>query len=101
MVGFAMYTLDVVAGELCLCRFMIDHRCQGRGYGKAALDILRRIAEDSPGILRMRLGTAPSNANGIRFYEEFGFIDTGSMEDDEEVFVLEFPDCPACITSGP
>jgi diamine N-acetyltransferase len=89
MVGFAMYTLDLEAGELYLCRFMIDRRHQGRGYGRAALDLLRSIAEETPGIRRMRLSTEPSNAAGIGFYETFGFTDTGTMEDDEEVFVLD------------
>jgi len=92
MVGFAMYTLDAPAGELYLCRFMIDQRFQGKGYGRAALDHLRSIALETPGIRRMRLSTAPANADGIRFYERFGFVDTGAMEDGEEVFVLDLPD---------
>ena len=90
MVGFAMYVLDPeVEHELYLCRFMVGELFQGKGYGTAALGILRAEAEATPGIQRMKLSTRPDNANGIRVYERFGFVDTGVLDDGEEVFVLE------------
>lgn len=89
MVGFAMYTIDEKLSELYLCRFMIDRDHQGKGYGREALALLRSIAEGTPGVTRMRLSTSPENLRGIRIYERFGFVDTGEMEDGEEVFVLE------------
>ena len=42
MVGFVMYELDYKEKELYLCRFMIDEQHQHMGYGKGALDILKR-----------------------------------------------------------
>ena len=89
MVGFAMYTIDEKLSELYLCRFMIDRDHQGKGYGREALALLRSVAEGTPGVTRMRLSTSPENLRGIKIYERFGFVDTGEMEDGEEVFVLE------------
>jgi diamine N-acetyltransferase len=89
MVGFVMYTCDYEAKELYLCRFMIDARYQGKGYGKGALDLLKEIAMGDPGIEKMKLSTSKNNANGIRIYEKFGFKDTNQMEDNEEVFVMD------------
>jgi len=89
MVGFLMYTNDYENGELYLCRFMIDAKYQGKGYGREALEKLRNIAMKDKGIKTMKLSTRKDNVNGIRIYEKFGFIDTQKMEDDEEVFILD------------
>jgi len=89
MVGFLMYTKNFEKSELYLCRFMIDQKHQGKGYGKAALDKLKEIALSDEKIHKIALSTDPKNANGIRIYEKFGFIDMNYMEDDEEVFSLD------------
>lgn len=89
MVGFIMYSIDPVKGELYLCRFMIDEKYQGKGYGKESLALLRKIAEDTPGIGRIELSTKPDNRHGIKVYEKAGFEDTGVLDDGEEVFVLK------------
>ncbi|MDP3180144.1 MAG: GNAT family protein, partial [Spirochaetaceae bacterium] len=69
--------------------FMIDQRHQGKGYGTAALGLLERIARAEPGIVRLKLSTSPENTNGIKIYTKFGFVDTGILDDGEEVFVKE------------
>lgn len=89
MVGFMMYTKDYEENELYLCRFMIDQKYQGKGYGRAAMDKLKEIAMIDENIYKIALSTSPENENGIRFYEKFGFIDMKYMEEDEEVFVLD------------
>jgi diamine N-acetyltransferase len=89
MVGFMMYTMDYDENELYLCRFMVDQKYQGKGYGKAALDILKEIAMGDEKIHKITLSTSPANANGIRIYEKFGFVDMKYMEEGEEVFVLD------------
>lgn len=89
MVGFMMYTKDYEENELYLCRFMIDQKHQGKGYGRAALDTLKEIAMRDENIHKITLSTSPKNHNGIRIYEKFGFIDMKYMEDGEEVFVLD------------
>jgi diamine N-acetyltransferase len=88
MVGFVMYAMFYERKELYLCRFMIDQRYQGKGYGKAALDLLKELAMKDEAIEYIKLSTAPDNSNGIRIYEKFGFVDQNHMEDEEEVFVL-------------
>ena len=75
--------------ELYLCRFMIDQKHQGKGYGKAALDKLKEIAMGDENINKIKLSTDPKNINGIRIYGKFGFIDMNYMDDEEEVFELD------------
>lgn len=89
MVGFLMYTKNYEENELYLCRLMIDQKHQGKGYGKAALERLREIAMSDERIHKMSLSTNPKNANGIRLYKKFGFVDMNVMDDGEEVFTLE------------
>ena len=88
MVGFMMYEKNYEENELYLCRFMIDQKHQGKGYGKAALDKLKEIAMSDENINKIKLSTDPKNVNGIRIYEKFGFIDMNYMDDEEEVFEL-------------
>ena len=89
IVGFMMYTKNYEENELYLCRFMIDQKHQGKGYGKAALDKLKEIAMSDENINKIKLSTNPKNENGIRIYEKFGFIDMKYMDEGEEVFVLD------------
>jgi diamine N-acetyltransferase len=89
MVGFIMYSIDHAKEELYLCRFMIDEKYQGKGYGKESLSLLRKIAEDTPGIRKIELSTKPDNSHGINVYEKAGYKDTGVLDDGEEVFILE------------
>ncbi|MBN1982240.1 MAG: GNAT family N-acetyltransferase [Chitinivibrionales bacterium] len=50
MVGFIMYMKDYPHKELYICRLMIDAQFQKKVYGKAALDLVRQMAEDDPKI---------------------------------------------------
>lgn len=89
LVGFMMYLLNYPKKNLYVCRLMIDQRYQHKGYGKAALDIVKEIAMQDPGVEFIELSTNPDNLYGIKFYEKFGFKDTGVLDDGEEVFVLD------------
>lgn len=89
IVGFMMYAIDYEENELYLCRFMVDQKYQGKGYGKAALDRLKEIAMRDDNIHKITLSTNPENANGVRIYEKFGFVDMQYMDEDEEVFTLD------------
>lgn len=89
IVGFMMYTKNYEENELYLCRFMIDQKYQGKGYGKDALDKLKEIAMSDENIKKITLSTNPKNENGIKIYEKFGFVDMKYMDDEEEVFTLE------------
>ena len=89
IVGFMMYTKNYEENELYLCRFMIDQNHQGKGYGKGALDKLKEIAMGDENINKIKLSTDPTNENGIRIYEKFGFVEMKYMDENEEVFVLD------------
>ena len=84
-----MYTKNYEEGELHLRRFMVDEKYQGKGYGKETLELLKEIALKDENIKIMKLSTNPKNKNGIRIYEKFGFVNTKTIEEDEEVFVLK------------
>lgn len=77
MVGFLMYGVDPRDRQYWLYRFMVDHRYQGRGLGRAALarfvDLLRR----TPGCTAINVGYDPANAVAERLYLSAGFEKTG------------------------
>ena len=65
-----------------LWRFMIDRNYQGKGYGKAALtEIIKYFRENSANSIT--LSTEPENKTGLHIYHQFGFKETGAMNDDE------------------
>lgn len=88
IVGFAMYGVDPDDGCFELCRFMIDARFQGRGYGKAALGMIIEAMRAQFGCEKIFLSTDPENARGIRLYTRFGFRPTGESWDGEAVYCL-------------
>lgn len=60
-------------GRVWLDRFLIDAQVQGRGYGKAALDLLlRKLQAQYPG-REIYLSVYPENTAAIRLYQKFGF----------------------------
>jgi diamine N-acetyltransferase len=78
MVGFVMYGRDLDDGRYWIVRFMIDHREQGKGYGKAALRLVtERLATftDCDAIL---LDYETENVAARRFYGGVGFRETGT-----------------------
>ncbi|MEM9777291.1 MAG: GNAT family N-acetyltransferase, partial [Chloroflexota bacterium] len=89
-VGFAMLFVNEEKAEYGLWRFMIDKDQQGKGYGKAALQILIDHVKTFPNATKMELCVVPDNAGAIKLYESFGFKDTGRVEWDENVYELEF-----------
>lgn len=92
LIGFTMYgfSRDLAAYELC--RFMIDERYQGKGYGSQALQIILDEMFRRYECERIYLTTAPSNMRGKHIYRKAGFIATGDTrgegDNGEEVFCL-------------
>lgn len=90
-VGFVMYANDYDDNCLWISRFMIDSQHQGKGYGSAALSLLKQIALEDPNITKLGLSTHLGNVEGISFYTKFGFVDTHADDgeaDPEEIFEL-------------
>ena len=98
LVGFLVYGIDPDDGEHWLITFMIDHRFQGRGLGRRALQaFLGRFDRDHPGAA-IRLGHHPENAVAARLYDSLGFRPTGEHIGGE--VIRERPPAIASIESG-
>ena len=85
MVGFIMFSYS--KRELFIRRLMIDKKFQKRGYGKSALDVVKEFAIES-GATKIKVSTVKENVRAIKLYGQFGFKDTGMMDEDEKIFIL-------------
>jgi len=76
-----------------LWRLMIAADHQGRGYGASAIGMAIATAHDwrAPRLL-LGVSDAPHSYRG--FYERFGFRDTGLVEQQDRLMVLDLADTP-------
>ena len=95
-VGFVMLYLDRETHEYDVWRFMIDGRCQGRGYGRQALEQVIAFVRTLPGAKALELSYVPGDTEPAGFYRKLGFVDTGRMSDDgtEAVMSLDLSASP-------
>ena len=96
-VGFLMWDVQPPGNQFPgwgLCRLLIDHRHQGRGYGRAALDLLCAQIQSSTERPRCLWTSYEPRPDGPReFYRRYGFVPTGDVIDGEEVALLaHWPD---------
>jgi len=82
-VGFI--TMRVGGEEAYIARLLVDHRHQGRGYGREAIRLMLEHARGLPGCNRVTLSHVPSNIAVVRLYERFGFRHTGAVDEDGEL----------------
>ena len=87
LVGFVLLHPGDRPGEHLLVRLMIDHRFQGRGLGRAALEaavdhVVREHKAES-----VRLSFVPSNERARALYLSAGFVETGEVDEGETVMV--------------
>ncbi|EEL48502.1 MULTISPECIES: GNAT family N-acetyltransferase [Bacillus cereus group] len=91
MVGFTMYGYCEQHHFFEICRLMIDHKHQGKGYGKTALlhviDELRKNTDCH----EIFLSFEPKNIVAKQLYEVIGFEDTGRMIDGECLYKVKLP----------
>ena len=72
-----------------LWRFMIDHRHQRKGVGKAALDkTIEHIK--TRGYKALYTSYFPDTGSPEPFYRKYGFEPTGDMDDKEIIMLLKF-----------
>lgn len=85
-VGFVMLSLEPENNEYCVWRFMIDQNHQGKGYGKATMDLVKKIIKEKfPEAKEILLSYVPKEENGADgFYKKVGFEETGKMEGGEK-----------------
>ena len=96
-VGFVMISDNIAPehreylGPYFLWRLLIDARRQGRGYGRAALDLVLEYLATRPGCDRLWSSFIPGDGSPIDFYLQYGFVPTGDVFDDEPVIELLLP----------
>lgn len=87
-VGFVMYGYHPYREKYELCRIMIDHKHQGKGFGTMALELVIEELSEIEDCTEIYLSVNPGNRRGKHIYEKAGFVKTGEMCDGEEVYCL-------------
>jgi diamine N-acetyltransferase len=92
-VGFVMLSWDVtpapgIIGPWFLWRLLIDERYQRRGFGRAALEQIVDLVR-AHGATELLTSYQPGEGEPWPFYEKFGFVPTGQVEDGEFVLRLD------------
>ncbi len=88
MVGFAMYGYCYDNKFYEICRFMIDHRYQGKGYGKISLLMIIEEMRKYDDCKEIFLSFDPQNIVAKTLYTKVGFKDTGKVIDGEILYSL-------------
>jgi len=89
VVGFLMYEAPPGERWANIYRFMIDHRAQGHGYGRAALARLLDEIRALPQIETVEICYMPDNVGARHLYAAAGFVEIGLDEDGEIIARLD------------
>ena len=88
-IGFVMLHDEPQKATYVLWRFMIDQRYQRKGFGKEAMKQIISHVKSRPNAKAFLTSTVPGEGSPQPFYESLGFVDTGEVEDGENVLRLE------------
>jgi diamine N-acetyltransferase len=91
---------DDVVGPYFLWRLLIDHRFQGRGYGRAAIDAVVEYLATRPDAQVLLTSCAAGEGSPQPFDLHYGFEKTGELKWGEELLSLNLPARTARDTSG-
>ena len=83
-VGFIMMGYYEEKKYYTLWKLMIDRRHQGRGYGKAALELGIAFLKERFRAKEIYTGVIPGNSTAKSLYRSVGFEDTGLFENGME-----------------
>lgn len=91
-VGFVMLEIDDKEKEYGVWRFMIDKNHQGKGYGRAAMELIKKVMKEKvPDITEFTLSYVPKEEGGAdAFYRKVGFEDTGEVLHGEKVMCFKY-----------
>lgn len=91
LVGFLMYhTFDCdIAHQTGIHRFMIDHRHQGKGLGRRAMQLVLDEIKRDPALQRITICYHPANPLAKAFYASLGFIEVGLDEEGEMIAAID------------
>ncbi|MCH4887874.1 GNAT family N-acetyltransferase [Acidaminobacter sp. JC074] len=87
-VGFVMLDLNIKDEDYYLWRYMIDEKHQGKGFGKRALELVVDFVKKQPGAKAFYTSCVPGEGSPSKFYEKFGFVATGEIDEGEHVYKL-------------
>ena len=93
-VGFVMISDGIpdghpeYLGPYFLWRLLIDARWQGRGFGRAALELVVEYVRTRPNASTLLTSVVPGPASPMGFYLRCGFARTGQVFDGEDVLEL-------------
>ena len=82
LVGFLLLFFDKKTEKCYLCRFMIDQRYQGFGFGASALQLLFDYLQTNALADKLIVFHTSGEGNPGPFYEKMGFFYTGELDDD-------------------
>lgn len=90
-IGFIMYGIEPRDNnEYWIDRLMIDEKYQKNGFGTKALEmVIEKIKQDKTHN-KIKISTNPENAIARKLYSKLGFYDTGELNDDEVLMILEY-----------
>lgn len=80
LIGFTMYGYFDDDKRVWLDRFMIDHKFQGKGYGKKVLLKLIEYIANEFKVKKIYLSIFENNKGALRLYEKIGFKFTGELD---------------------
>ncbi len=87
-VGFVMLFDDPDAPEYYLWRYMIDARYQRLGFGRQALRLFIDHVRTRPNATELLTSYVPGEGTPAPFYAGLGFVETGKVDDGENVIKL-------------
>ena len=85
VIGFMMWSLDPADNCCWFGGIMIDQSCQGKGYGRQALQAAISMFANQYGYQDFALSYQPTNLIAKHLYLSLGFSETDEWEDDEIV----------------
>lgn len=83
-VGYVLLSEKREIPRYYLWRYMVDHRCQLRGFGRSAMELVIDYVRTLPNAHEMFLSYVPDDYGPRDFYARFGFEDTGKEEGGEK-----------------
>lgn len=85
MVGFIMYGMEPREQQYWILRLMVDAAHQGRGYGRAAMELALERMKALPDCQGIAISYEGENEGARRLYASLGFRETGEIIEGEVV----------------
>lgn len=88
-VGFIMFDWRPEKKWVEIWRLMIDHRFQGKGYGRAAVQKALEFLREGGLFNKVQINYVEENQGAKHLYRSLGFQETGAMEGNEVVMEMD------------